>query len=1091
MKHGVSKSTWQRVWSLAAAIWLCGTGLYAQDTAVQGSVTATEDGNPLPGVSIIIKGTSRGTNTDADGKFKITAPANSKLVFSFVGYAPQEITVGNQTLMNVKMAQDFRQLNEVVVTALGIKKDIRRTGVSIQGIDASQTIKAREPNPIQGLVGKVAGLTIATTGELLRRPQVILRGNSDILYVVDGVPINSDTWNISPDDIENYSVLKGASASALYGFRGKNGAILITTKRGSKDKRGFAVDFNSSTMFDQSFLTIPKVQDLYGPGDHGVYTFGDGKGGGLNDGDYDVWGPRFDGQLIPQYDSPIVEGQTFTTSFANGSTFKSNRQPTPWIARGTDNLKRYLETGVLSTNNIAVSASGDKFNARFSLSNTYQKGIVPNTKLNSTTFNTSFDYKFSKKLSFESNLQYNRQQSPNFPDVNYGPNSMIYNIILWAGADWSMDDMRDYWQPGKEGVQQNYAEYQRYNNPYFMAYEWLRSHNKTDIIGQVAMKYQVAPGVEAMLRTQVSAWNNLRTEKFPYSMGTYGRDERRGDYREDQRNLFDNNTELLVKIDKKIGNNFSVNGFVGGNVRTFNFNYNFTTTDYLNVPGVYSFANSSNPVRLSNFRSAMGVNSAYYSADFSYKNLVTLSTTGRMDQLSTLPKGNNTFFYPSVAASFVVSDLVENLGPISFLKLRGSYANVKDGLTQSSFSGVGLGYGETYSSSYDGPTYQNSAVYNTPLAYAGQPAAFYTNTLNNPNIAPNSTSQWEMGTDMRFLNNRLTLDVAYFVSNDGPRIFNLPLSSTTGYSSALVNGIKTQKKGLEISVTGTPIKNLRGFTWEVLANWSTFKERLTEVYGGLDRLPSNYFIGGNTSNRFIQIGDRIDAVYNQTFYTSPDGQYINDAGGRPIINPIGQLLGYSNPDWVWGLNNRLSYKNWNMSFQFDGRVGGVIANYVQRQTFRGGRHIATIEGTMADARFQDTQNVKSFMGEGVVINNAVPIKTDADGNITNYAEMQFAPNTTKQFLQDYISRRYSPAGGNLMNRSFGKLREVVIGYNLPSAWLQKTFFKQANVSIVGRNLLYFAEKKDVDLDQFGNLQAQTDIQSPTLRRFGFNVNLTF
>ena len=1045
--------------------------------AVTGTVTA-DDNSPLPGVSIIVKGTNRGVNTNGEGKFQISASPENVLVFSFVGYTAQEIPVGNRSVIDLKLSQDLKQLQEVVVTALGIKKDVRRTGVSIQGIDASQTIKAREPNAVQGLVGKVAGLTVAPSAEMLRRPQVILRGNSDVLYVVDGVPINSDTWNISPDDIENYSVLKGASASALYGFRGKNGAILITTKRGSKDKRGFSVDVNSSTMFDNTFLTLPKWQDEYGPGDHGVYEFGDGRGGGKNDGDYDVWGPKFEGQLISQYDSPI-----------DPATGK--RIPTPWLARGKNNLTRYLETGVLSTNNVAVSASGDKYNARFSLSNTYQKGIVPNTKLNSTTFNTSFDYQFSKKLKFESNLQFNNQSSPNFPDVNYGPNSMIYNIIMWAGADWSMDDMRNYWQPGKEGVQQIYAEYQRYNNPYFMAYEWLRSHKKNDIVGQVAMKYQIAPGIEAMLRTQVSTWNTLRTEKFPYSMGTYGRDERRGDYREDQRNLFDNNTELLVKIDKKIGNNFFINGFVGGNVRTFNFNYNFTTTDYLNVPGVYSFANSANPVRIQNFRSDMGVNSAYYSADFSYKNFLTIATTGRVDQLSTLPKGNNTFFYPSVAASFVISDLVENLGPVSFLKLRSSYANVKDGLTQSSFSGANLGYGETYASAYDGPSYQNSAVYNTPLAYNGQPAAYYTNTLNNPSLAPNSTSQWEAGADVRFLNNRLSFDAAYFVSNDGPRIFNLPLSNTTGYSAALVNGIKTQKKGVEISVTGTPIKNLRGFTWEVLANWSTFKERLTEVYGSLDRLPSNYFVGDNTSNRFIQIGDRIDAIYSNTFYTSPDGQLINDASGRPIINPIGQQLGYSNPDWVWSVNNRLNYKNWNFSFQFDGRVGGVISNYVQRQTFRGGRHVATIEGDMAPARFQDTKGIKSYVGEGVVISNGVPIKVDADGNITNYAEMQFATNTTKQFLQDYISRRYSPNGGNMMSRSFGKLREIVIGYNLPSGLLQKTFFKQASISIVGRNLLYFAEKKDVDLDQFARLQGSTDVQSPTLRRYGFNLNLTF
>jgi TonB-linked SusC/RagA family outer membrane protein len=1045
----------------------------AQEMPISGKVTDAADDSPMVGISVLVKGTTRGTTTNSDGIFKISAKANESLVFSFVGFVPQDVTVGNQTAINVKMAQDFRQLQEVLVTALGVKKDIRRTGVSIQGIDASQTIKAREPNAIQALVGKVAGLTIGMSAEMMRRPQVILRGNTDVLYVVDGVPINSDTWNINPDDIENYSVLKGASASALYGFRGKNGAILITTKRGSKDKRGFSVDVNSSTMFDNGFNAIPKVQDQYGPGDHGQYGFVDGKGAGINDGDYDVWGPRFDGQLIPQYDSPI-------------DPISGKRQGTPWLARGKDNLQRYLQTGILSTNNIAVSSSGEKYNLRFSLSNTNQKGIVPNTKMNSLVFNTTMDYKFSKKLSFESSLQYNYQNSPNFPDVNYGPNSMIYNMTIWGGADWSVDDMRNYWQAGKEGVQQNYAEYQRYNNPYFMAYEWLRGHKKNDIIGQIAMKYQIANGIEATLRTQATTWGLVRDEKFPFSMGTYGRDERRGDYREDRRNLFDNNTELLIKIDKKIGKNIAVNGLLGGNIRTFDYNSNYATTDYLNVPGVYNFANSANPVKVFNYKAAMGVKSAYYSADFSYKNFLTISTTGRVDQLSTLPKGNNTFFYPSVSGSFVVSDLVENLGPISFLKLRSSYANVKDGLTRSTIgtnpgASFPLGYGDDYSSSYDGPTYQNSAVYSTPTGYNNAPSGYYTNTLNNPELKPNSTSQWEIGTDIRFLKNRLTLDVAYWVSDDGPRIFNLPLSSTTGYTSALVNGIKTQKKGLEISVTGTPIKNLKGFTWEVLGNWSTFTEKYTEIYPGVDKL-----------NQFFQIGDRVDKYYTQTFITTQDGQLINDGGGRPIINPVAQYVGNLNPDWVWGLNNRFSYKNWNLSLQFDGRVGGVISNYVQRQLFRGGRHISTIEGAMGLARFEDTKGNKTFVGEGVSVSNGLAIKYDVDGNITNYGELQFAPNTTKQFLQDYLSRRYSPNGGNMMSRSFGKLREIVVGYALPSSLLQKTFIKRASVSFVGRNLLYFAEKNDIDLDQFANgSQGSSDLQTPTMRRYGINLNLTF
>jgi TonB-dependent SusC/RagA subfamily outer membrane receptor len=528
------------IWLVFAMITTASMTSFGQSRSLKGTVTSAEEKSGVPGVTIRVKGSSKGTLTDAQGAYSISVSGNEVLQFSMIGYTSKEVAVGNVSELNVVLSQDEKQLQEVVVTALGIKKDIRRIGVAIQSVDGASTIKAREPNAINALSGRVAGLTIGAQPELLRKPNISLRGSSTVLYVVDGVPINSDTWNISADDIETYSVLKGASASALYGFRGKNGAILITTKRGSADKRGFSVEVNSSTQLQSGFYAIPEVQDEYGPGDHGSYAFGDGKGGGLNDGDYDGgWGPRFNGQLIPQYDSPV-------------DPITGKRSGTPWIARGKDNLKRFLETGILSTNNVSVAATGEKYNLRFSTSHIYQKGIVPNTQLNMTNFNITADYKFSNKLKFESNLQYNRQYTPNIPDVNYGPNSIIYNIVYWAGADWNIDDMRNYWQKGKEGVQQIYAEYQRYNNPYFMSYEWLRSHYKTDIVGQAALRYTFNENLNLLARTQVTTWDMLRTEKFPYSAGTYGRDERRGDYREDRRSLFENNTELLLTFDKDL-----------------------------------------------------------------------------------------------------------------------------------------------------------------------------------------------------------------------------------------------------------------------------------------------------------------------------------------------------------------------------------------------------------------------------------------------------------------------------------------------------------------------------------------------------------
>ncbi len=1049
------------------------SGATFAQTSVSGKVSSAS-GEGIPGVSVLVKGSNQGTNSDASGNFRLSnVNSSTVLVFSAIGFTTEERTVGNQTTLNVTMQEDTKTLNEVVVTALGIKKDIRRIGVAIQSIDGGATVKAREPNAINALAGKVAGLTIGAQPEMLRKPNISLRGNTEILYVVDGVPINSDTWNISPDDIETYSVLKGASASALYGFRGKNGAILITTKRGSKDKRGFSVEVNSSTMIDKGFLAIPKVQDLYGPGDHGRYAFVDGKGGGLNDGDYDGgWGPKFEGQLIPQYDSPV-------------DPVTGVRKGTPWVARGKDNLERFLQAGILSTNNIAVSASGEKYNLRFSTSQISQRGIVPNTKLNISNFNIAADYKFSDKLSFTSNLQYNRQYTPNIPDINYGPNSIIYNMTLWAGADWDVDDMRNYWQEGKEGIQQIYAEYQRYNNPYFMSYEWLRGHQKTDIIGQAALTYKFTDYLEATLRSQITTWNMLRTEKMPYSAGAYGRDERRGDYRQDRRNLFENNTDILLKFDKDLVRGLNAKIWAGGNIRTFEYSSQFGSTDYLNVPGLYNFSNSANPVRTANFNSAMRVNSAYYSADFTFKNFVTIGTTGRVDKLSTLPSGNNTFFYPSVSASTVLSDYIDLPAVISFFKLRGSYANVKDGLTRSTIGttpslgdGNPLGYGEQYYSPYDGPAYSNSAVYSTPFAYNNQPSAYYTGTLNNPGLNPSSTSQTEIGLDFRVLKNRIGLDVTYFISNEGPRIFSLPISSTTGYTAALVNGIKTQKKGWEVALTGSPIKNADGFNWDVVVNYSTFQERLTEIYPGVESL-----------NTFFKVGDRLDKFYGSAFARTPDGQIINDASGRPITTPVAQFLGYINPKFVFGINNKFNYKNLSFSFQFDGRIGGVISNYIQRQTYRGGRHIGTTEGVMGVAREQDYLGVKAYVGEGVQVSNGVPIKYDANGKITNYAELQYKANDTKQFVQDYVSRYYNTDDGNLMNRSFATLREVVIGYSLPEKWFGGVV-KNASVSLVGRNLLYFAEKKDIDLNQYID-GGGSGLQTPSVRRYGVNLNFTF
>jgi len=1069
---------------------------------VSGKVISGDDQSPIPGVNILVKGSTNGTITDAKGAYSLTTNSSTDvLVFSFVGFTTQEVMLNGRNTLDIVLATDATQLAEVVVTALGVEKDVVKLGYSQQKVLGADLIKAREPNPLNSLVGKVAGLTVGASSEMLGRPQLVLRGETNLLITVDGVPVVSDTWNISPDDIESYTVLKGPAAAALYGSRGQNGAIMITTKKGTKDQRGYSIEFNSSTMVDKGFLTIPKVQNEYGGGEYNTYRFGDddlGQAGGWNQNDYDVWGPRLNGQLISQYDSPIDPATGIRTA-------------TPYIPRGKDNLQRYIRTGVLSTNNIAISASGEKYDLRASYSHTYQRGIVPNTHLNIDNFNVSAGYNFSKKFKVESNLNYSRQYSENIPDVNYGPNSMIYNIDVWSGADWDMNGLKNYWQPGKTGVQQNNFEYIRYNNPWFTANEWLRGHHKTDIYGFLALKYKVTDWLNASLRTQITSWDVTRTEKFPFSASAYGRDQKLGDYREDKRTLFENNTDLLLSINKDITPDFNISGLVGGNLRTYAFNSSYVTTDYLNVPNVYNFGNSKNPVKAYNYTAPMQVISGYYSFDFSYKHYVTLSTTGRVDKFSNLPSGYNTGFYPSVGLSTVVSDYVKFPEVVSFFKLRGSYANVKNTNTSSNIgpawqaSGYGnpIDYGDVYSSAYDGPNYSISNPYNISRPYNNQPAAYYTTQLANSKIKTNSNATAEVGASVKFLQNRIGFDVTYFDAVRGPSIVRSQWSEASGFTGGTINGVKTEKKGWEVSISGTPIKTSSGFTWNVLANWSKYVERYKEFYDGLTSVNGGYI--GADSRITYNIGDRVDGNYGYKFYRDNGGNIIHKSNGDIFRdNLVAQKLGNYNPDWVWSLVNTFSYKNFSFNFQFDGRVGGVGQDYVYKKLLQGGREISTVEGAYGVARlaeFNANPNndpnqapAKTYTGQGVALttDSPLPVVDPLTGQITNMDALKLVQNNTPYTLQDYIGTETKFDERVLISKTFAKLRQVTLTYNVPSSVLQGKAFHAASISFVGRNLFYFAKRNDVDWDSFiGTYTAAQDLRSPTQRRYGVNINLTF
>lgn len=1096
-------------WLLSIAVCIFTySNLQAQTLTIRG-IVLDDSNQPLPGVSVGIKDTKQGTATSEGGRFTISVSKGQILVFRTVGFATQEVVIGNETNISVSLKADTRSLTEVVVTALGVKKEIQRLGYSTTQIKGSDMTTARDANPLNSLAGKVAGLNIGVSAEFFGAPTVVLRGSKDILYVVDGVPVNSDTYNFSADDIDTYNVLKGPNAAALYGFRGINGAIIITTKKGTKDKKGWSIDFNSTNELEKGFIVLPQAQVEYGRGTNYVYNYGNQ----LYDYNQRLpeWGPRFEGQPIQQYDSPY-------------NPVTNIRTPTPWLARGANNFENFVQTGVTSTNNLALAASGSNYDIRMSYTHTYAGGLFPNTKLNLDNFNISAAYDVTPKLRVEGNVNTNIQYSPNIPDVSYGPNSYSYMFKVYGSADYDINDLKDIYK-GPQGVPNlvQYAqEYGRLNSPWFMAEKWLRGRNKTDVYGSLKATYKFTDDLSLSLRTQLDTYNELNTEQVPASTNlnqytTWWYAGWYGDYRQDQRKSLENNTDLNLTYSKSL-KGWNIGGLLGASERSFTYNSFWGSTKDLSIPNVYNLNNSINQGFNYNFDSKMQVYSGYYSFDVGYKNYINLNTTGRVDKLSTLPSGHDTYFYPSVSLSTVVSDYVTLPQAISFFKVRASFADVKGGLTATTIgsayqavTGIStttlLGYGTELITPYNGPTYQNSSPISPSTFYNSTPSVTLSNTIANSAIKPYDVKSYEGGIDLKFLQNRLGLDATAFYTTNGPNIFQLPVAPSTTFTSQIVNGVTTVKKGFEIQLNGSPLRSASGLNWDVNVNYSTYKETLKSIYGNESLLQNGHV---------YKVGERLDAIYGTKFVRDGNGNIVN-SGGLPLGAGGGVaqngLLGYANPDFSFGITNRFSYKNVTFSFQFDGRIGGKIYDRTYYQSNNGGTSIESASGAYGVARLADWNAVKatgklgnngagSYIGQGVKLVSGTP--KFANGQITNMSELTFAPNDVPTSVQSYISSGISSNFDEyyMISRTYAKLREVTLGYNLPAKWLRGSFVKKASFALVGRNLLYFAARKDIDLDQYAagyNASDRTlvggagsvDLQSQTARRFGFNINASF
>ncbi|MCM4152726.1 SusC/RagA family TonB-linked outer membrane protein [Arenibacter sp. N53] len=1032
-----------------------GTSSLFIEVSVQQQITGTvvdEDGLPLSGASVLVKGTTNGVVADFDGNFSIEVASGSTLVISYVGFETKEIVLGLENKLKIVLTAG-NALEEVVVTALGIRKEKRRVGYATQEVTGESLQKAIAPNVVESLTGKISGVTVTSNGsDFFSDPQIYLRGEKPLI-VVDGVPQpNSDFWNLASDDIENITVLKGAAASALYGSLGANGAIQITMKSG-KGVDGTVISFNSSTTFQGGFLRIPHGQTQYGPGNTGRYEFGTGAagGGGVNDFDYSVWGPKFDGRLVKQFDSPI-DPET------------GERIPTPWISRGDDNLKNFMEVGMVTSNNVTVQSSSDKGSFVISNSYKYAKASTPGQRLDINTFRLRGNLILSDAVNIDGSLQYNYQYSDNRIRGTYGPTSPIYLLSIWGGANFDVRnfDGDNIWLPGKEGIKQNFVENWRYNNPYILSHYWKKPWTKNDILTYLQGNFKLSEKVSASIRSTLNSYSLTNNEEISKDIYNYDIPDRGGRFRYNATRYFENNTDFLISYnDDFFDDEVRLNGTLGGNQRYLRIENESASTTQLIIPEIFTLDNSVDQVTPTSSKEYKGVYSAYAAIDFSYRNQLFFGMTGRVDKSSTLPSANDTFFYPSVYMSAVLSDIFELPEPISYLKLRSAYAQV----------GGDLGI------------YEATNSYSTGRL-RDLPTASYPGTLENPNLKPSFTNSFEYGFEMKLFKGRFGIDFSYYENEFGPQIYTQPFSSSSGYDGIRLNGRTTERRGMDFSINAMPVKT-DNFNWSMIVNFDKSKEYLISLPPLPDGTPQEN--EGRT-----RVGALIGDYWYSEWERTPDGQLIIKSNGLPKITDFPVNQGNTQPDFTASVNNSLTYKNLSLNFLIDGRFGGSTYDRYERDLWRAGGHPDAIhpERELSNIAYVHGGDAKTMQIDGVAIVSG-EATYDPDGNIVTDTRI-FEPSTYKVDYQTWAGG-YKAAWQNvLIEKTFAKLREVSLTYMLPSKLLEKTFIDSASISLIGRNLLYWTKDDTFgDLDTYTVSTGDTNLQLPSQRSYGFNLNFQF
>ena len=1059
----------------------------AQVTTVRGIVTTEEDGEPVIGASVIVKGTALGTVTDVNGRFELSGlpPSATRLLISYISLMAKEVAIAPQ--VSVTLKSDTHLLDEVVVTALGISREKKALGYTAQEVKQDALVQGKDNNLLNSLSGKIAGVRITNTQGDVGSSRIVIRGETSIagenqpLFIVDGIPVDNSQLNarssgrdfknaiadLNPEDIKTLTVLKGPNAAALYGARAAHGAIVITTKGGDKRQKGIGITLHSSTQV--SFVaTLPEFQNLFGQGAGGRFSYVDGKGAGVNDGVDESWGPRLDiGLLIPQFDSPLD---------ADG-----NRVATPWVSH-PNNVRDYFRMGISTNNGISVARGDDKYQFRVGYNYEKQVSIVPDAGTNKTNISLNTDYHLAKWIVVGATANYIVYTAPSLPGSatpsgsNVRSNSPMLQF-LWFGRQVDTNSLKaDYTRNWNSSY---------YDNPFWSASYNTQSQERHRLIGDLHAEFRLTDGLNVRFRTSTDWYNDRRKSKVKW--GSAGAGSPYGSYAEDAYTVKENNTEVLATYIKQLNKNWGIDALLGFNVRNKQYENNYQAAPRLAVADLYTLTNSRDPLTSSNDFYRLRQYGLYGSIQLDYRRWAFLNITGRNDWSSTLPVDNNSYFYPSVTASVLLSEAFGwRSKAVNYLKIRGGWSQV----------------------GADANPYQLATVFTSETAFNGNPLQSSSTIGMNSNLKPENTSSIEAGFEAAFWDNRLYLDFTYYKTDSRNQILKLATTAASGYTSQVRNAGHIRNRGYEIQLGAVPIQTSKGFRWNLDLNYGANSSKVVKLDD--EGLITSYQLYSSGIQILASVGEAYGTLFGTSYVRDANGNVVVDANGLPKISTTNKTLGKFTPDWTGGISNTFSYRSLSLSFLIDASVGGSIFS----NTNKTGKYTGVLANTLSgrDAEHGGLWYYTAAMGNNVRLPESPSYSVSSDG--LYYAQVNGQSTRVYQdgimvegvtesgskneevvSAEKYYHRIYSIAEANVYDASYVKLREVALSYRLPRLWTQKLHLQEASVTLTGRNLwTIYKSVPNIDPESAlttGNAQGVEAYSLPTTRSFGVNLSVKF